>query len=74
MRVLEKLLDMELRTVKYSAKTNIILGIIFSSILILLFLGLENKDLVCVYAGCLVFWERFLIIKINELKNNQQTS
>ncbi|RAU18137.1 hypothetical protein DN062_10175 [Nitrincola tibetensis] len=68
MKILERLLDIELRFYeRYSIKTNIIRSLAFYIVLAALLLSLEDKNLAFIYVGAylswLLVWTKFLILK-----------
>jgi len=71
MKILEKLLDIELGFYeKYSIKTNIIRSLVFYIALAALLLSLEDKNLAFIYVGAYLSWQlvwaKFLILKIKK--------
>ena len=69
MKILDKLLELELAIVsKFSKTTHLTLSFLFAVAFTLLALSIENKTYICIFAGALLFWQRYLILKLRNLK------
>ncbi|MEG2272252.1 MAG: hypothetical protein RSC05_08255 [Acinetobacter sp.] len=72
MNILNSLLNCELSIAnKTTTKTYFFLSILFSMAFVYLTINLEDKRFVCFFAGLLIFWERFLVFKLNKAKGGK---
>lgn len=55
-----------------SKKLNMFIMFFLSLAFIVLSLQLPNKDLVCFFAGALLFWQRYLTLELAELKDKNK--
>ena len=67
MNILKSLLNFELSiTSSNNPKLQLFISLIFVLIFIYLTMNIENKTFVCIFAGLLLFWERFIIIYLKQ--------
>lgn len=67
MYILNKLLEFDLAVVsKLNKKTHIILSFIFAIVFVAVALLIDNKSLIYIFAGLLLFWQRYLVLKLHE--------
>ena len=71
MKILNKLLSLELAIgSSLSQKTNLILSFLLALIFTGLALSIENKTYICVFAGMLLFWQRYVVLKLSDKERN----
>ena len=71
MKILNKLLSLELAIgSSLSQKTNLILSFLLAFIFTALALSIENKTYICVFAGMLLFWQRYVVLKLRDKEKN----
>lgn len=67
MNIFKSLLNFELTmTSTNNPKLQLFISLIFVLIFIYLTMSIENKTFVCIFAGLLLFWERFIIIYLKQ--------
>lgn len=67
MNILNKFLKFELSTINTTnPKVYLIFSFLFSLVFIFLTINLEDTKFICILAGFLIFWERFLLFKLNQ--------
>lgn len=65
MKILDKLLSLELAIgSSLDLKTNLIFSFLFALTFTGVALSIENKTHICVFAGMLLFWQRYVILKL----------
>ncbi|EPQ6480283.1 hypothetical protein MXF92_003736, partial [Acinetobacter baumannii] len=64
MNFLDTLLKVELKTVSSNPTFTILTSVIFSIILMILLWNQNINTFLCIFIGALIFWERYLILKI----------
>ncbi|TPT57062.1 hypothetical protein FJU60_18555 [Acinetobacter baumannii] len=70
MNFLDTLLKVELKTVSSNPTFTILTSIIFSIILMILLWNQNINTFLCIFIGALIFWERYLILKIKNTDRN----
>lgn len=67
MKIFDSLLQMELKaTAHKSHGFNMTISLILAVVFTVVSFNLEQKEAICVFAGFLLFWNRFLVLKIKE--------
>lgn len=70
--VLDKLIDMERKTILFVyARYNIIASLIISILFSVSAFYIEDKTWLVFFVALLIFWERVLILKIDALKSQR---
>jgi len=65
MSFLDRLLEIELNSVFFkSYKANFFISILAAVIFSWVALGVDDKTLICIFSGCLLFWERYLLMRL----------
>lgn len=67
---LDTLLKVELKTVSSNPTFTILTSVIFSIILMILLWNQNINTFLCIFIGALIFWERYLILKIKNTDRN----
>ncbi|MDT8047879.1 hypothetical protein RQ541_17885, partial [Acinetobacter baumannii] len=70
MNFLDTLLKVELKTVSSNPTFTILTSVIFSIILMILLWNQNINTFLCIFIGALIFWERYLILKIKNTDRN----
>ncbi|PQL74941.1 hypothetical protein CV949_014440 [Acinetobacter baumannii] len=70
MNFLDTLLKVELKTVSSNPTFTILTSVIFSIILMILLWNQNINTFLCIFIGVLIFWERYLILKIKNTDRN----
>ncbi|HFF5691285.1 TPA: hypothetical protein ACGDTA_000463, partial [Acinetobacter baumannii] len=60
----------ELKTVSSNPTFTILTSVIFSIILMILLWNQNINTFLCIFIGALIFWERYLILKIKNTDRN----
>jgi hypothetical protein len=72
MKILDKLISLELAIgSSLSQKANLIFSFLFALIFIGVALSIENKTYICIFAGMLLFWQRYIILKLRNKDLNE---
>ncbi|WP_286964283.1 MULTISPECIES: hypothetical protein [Acinetobacter] len=58
---------------KLNSATHLILSFIFASGFVAVALLIENKSLIYIFAGLLLFWQRYLVLKLHEHLESKKT-
>lgn len=70
MNFLDTLLKVELKTVSSNPTFAILTSVIFSIIFMILLWNQNINTFLCIFIGVLIFWERYLILKIKNTDRN----
>ncbi|WP_146005513.1 hypothetical protein [Erwinia sp. B116] len=73
-KVLNKLIDLEIKTIIFSSKAgNIIVILLAACFFAVICWNIPDRRWLVIFTAVLIIWERILILKIKELKNHQMT-
>ncbi|QUG75164.1 hypothetical protein GKQ23_09250 [Erwinia sp. E602] len=73
-KVLNKLIDLEIKTIIFSSKAgNIIVILLAACFFAVICWNIPDRRWLVIFTVVLIIWERILILKIKELKNHQMT-
>lgn len=71
MSILERILDLEMRSLGgVSKRTSLVVTAALSIGFVFLSMEIENKSFVCILAGLLIFWERYLVVRLRDFYGN----